>query len=222
HVQDAHQDRMWAAVQDFCGQYNDNEPYHSNGIDQKYTWHDDELTQIFDTNDSTDDVYEMSIESVDHCDPGPGGYDLHYPVESTTCYLVLYAAWTKFLRRVWPKLPANCQVHLNSILPMINSKLMQANDILDDTIEKEDVQNEHSFASMAKGKLRRAAFAVIIKKSIDTTIRDLDQWQQNLLGPTWFQLVLVPGMQVDQSAKDSSIDDEVSKRTLADLRFLLS
>lgn len=94
-VKDAHKDRMWSAVQDFCDRYNTNEPYHSNGIDQKYTWHDDQLTQIFDDNDSKDDVYDMSIESVPHCDPGSNGYNLHYPVESTTCYLVLYDAWTK-------------------------------------------------------------------------------------------------------------------------------
>ncbi|KAL8707382.1 MAG: hypothetical protein Q9220_007574 [cf. Caloplaca sp. 1 TL-2023] len=70
HVQDAHKDRMWSAVQDFCDQFNAVEPYHANGIDQEYTWHDNQLTQIFDDNDSTDDVYEMSIKSVDHCDSG--------------------------------------------------------------------------------------------------------------------------------------------------------
>ncbi|KAL8947966.1 MAG: hypothetical protein Q9222_005804 [Ikaeria aurantiellina] len=92
--QDAHEDRMWAAVQDFCDQYNDNEPWHVDSVDEEYTWHDDELLQILDTNDSSDDVYQMSIKSVDHCDPG-NGYNLHYPLDSTTCYLVLYDAWTK-------------------------------------------------------------------------------------------------------------------------------
>ncbi|KAL8718019.1 MAG: hypothetical protein Q9225_004805 [Loekoesia sp. 1 TL-2023] len=75
---------------------------------------------------------------------------------------------------------------------------------------------------MAKGNIRRGAFAITLKKSIDTTIHDLDQWQQNLLDPTWYQLVLVPGPHVQQQAKEACIDDEVSERTLTDLRFLLS
>ncbi|KAL8717403.1 MAG: hypothetical protein Q9225_005347 [Loekoesia sp. 1 TL-2023] len=75
---DAHEDRMWSAVEDFCHQYN-NEPYKASSIDQEYTWYDDELTQVLDSNDSDDDVYDMSIKSVPHCDPGPEGYNLYYP-----------------------------------------------------------------------------------------------------------------------------------------------
>ena len=40
--------------------------------------------------------------------------------------------------------------------------------------------------------------------------------------PTWYQLVLVPGLQVQQTAKERSGDDEVCERTLADLRYLLA
>lgn len=131
-------------------------------------------------------------------------------------------AQVKFLHSVWSALPARFQVHFNSILSIINSKLVQANELLDQTVEKEHPQHEHHLAVMAKGKLRRGAFAVTLRKSIDTTIHDLDQWQQNLLDPTWYQLVLVPGLQVQQKAKEACIDDEVSERTLTDLRFLLS
>ena len=70
--------------------------------------------------------------------------------------------------------------------------------------------------------MRRGAFALAIRDSIDGMIRDLAQWQQNLLDPTWYQLVLVPGLKVEQAANKSCADDEVAERTLADLRFLLS
>ena len=128
----------------------------------------------------------------------------------------------KFLHSVWSALPARFQVHFNSILSVINSKLIQANEFLDQSIEKKDQQHEYTLAAMAKGKLRRGAFALTLRDSIDTTIHDLDQWQQNLLDPTWYQLVLVPDLRVQQVAKARCIDDEESERTLADLRFLLS
>ncbi|KAL8932238.1 MAG: hypothetical protein Q9216_006917 [Gyalolechia sp. 2 TL-2023] len=128
----------------------------------------------------------------------------------------------KFLHSVWSALPGDLQVHFNSILSIINGKLVQANDFLGQAIDNEDQQHEHALAVMKKGRLRRAAFAITLRKSIDTTIHELDQWQQNLLDPNWYQLVLVPGLQVQQQAKEDCIDDEVSERTLADLRLLLS
>ena len=131
-------------------------------------------------------------------------------------------AQLRFLHSVWSSLSAQYQEHFDRILSIINAKLVQANELLDRTIEKESQHHEHTLAVAAKVKVRRAAFAATLKTSIDTTIRDLDKWQQNLLDPIWYQLVLVPGMQVKQKAKESSIDDEVSERTLADLRFLLS
>lgn len=75
---------------------------------------------------------------------------------------------------------------------------------------------------MTKGKLRRGAFAISIKDSLEATIRDLDQWQQNLLDPTWYQLVLVPGSRVPQIADKSCKDSKDSEQTLAGLRYLLS
>ncbi|KAL8933059.1 MAG: hypothetical protein Q9211_005988, partial [Gyalolechia sp. 1 TL-2023] len=128
----------------------------------------------------------------------------------------------KFLHSVWHALPGHLQVHFNSILSIINGKLVQANDFLNQATAKDDQQHEHALAIMTKGKLRRATFALSLRKSIDTTIHELDQWQQNLLDPNWYQLVLVPGLRVQQQTKESCIDDEVSERTLANLRFLLS
>ena len=131
-------------------------------------------------------------------------------------------AQIKFLHDVWGALPARFQVHFNSILSIINSKLVQANELLEQAVEKKEEHIDYGFAIIAKGKVRRGAFALTIRDSIDGMIRDLDQWQQNLLDPTWYQLVLVPGLKVEQAANKSCTDDEVAERTLTDLRFLLS
>ncbi|KAI4172447.1 MAG: hypothetical protein LQ343_003537 [Gyalolechia ehrenbergii] len=130
----------------------------------------------------------------------------------------------KFLHSVWSAFPGDLQVHFNSIfsIVVINGNLVQANDYLNQAIEKEGQQYEHTLAVMTKGRLRRATFAITLRKSIDTAMQELDQWQRNLLDPNWYQLVLIPGVQVQQQARETCIDDQVSERTLADLRFMLS
>ena len=88
----------------------------------------------------------------------------------------------KFLHSVWSALPARLQLNLSSILSIINTKLGHAIELLDQVIDKKESHNDHGFAFNAKGKVRRGAFALTLRDSIDTTIRDLDQWQENLLG----------------------------------------
>ncbi|KAL8682610.1 MAG: hypothetical protein Q9186_001383 [Xanthomendoza sp. 1 TL-2023] len=126
----------------------------------------------------------------------------HAESEFAERLLVLENRWLKaevqlnFLHDVWYVLPGHFQVHFSSILAVINTKLIAANDLCNQSIERQDEQPEFLHALMIKGKLRRANFAITLKDSIDAIIRDLDQWQQNLLDPTWYQLVLVPGTQV--------------------------
>ncbi|KAL8698121.1 MAG: hypothetical protein Q9201_006746 [Fulgogasparrea decipioides] len=141
--------------------------------------------------------------------------------------LILENRWLKvevqvdFLRNVWSALPDRFQVHFNSILSVINSKLVAATDLLNHSIERQD-QNGHSHAYLTKGKLRRGAFALTLKDAIDTTIYELDQWQHNLLDPTWYQLVLIPGLQVRPATTKSDVNGTEPDHTLEGLRCLLS
>ncbi|KAL8804335.1 MAG: hypothetical protein Q9182_002617 [Xanthomendoza sp. 2 TL-2023] len=142
--------------------------------------------------------------------------------------LVLENRWLKaevqlnFLHEVWFALPGRFQVHFNRILAVINTKLIAANDLCNQSIKRQDEQPEHLHVLMTKGKLRRANFAITLKDSIDAMIHDLDQWQHNLLDPTWYQLVLVPGTKVPQVADTSCKNSKTSVDTLAGLRYLLS
>ncbi|KAI4265751.1 MAG: hypothetical protein L6R38_009197 [Xanthoria sp. 2 TBL-2021] len=142
--------------------------------------------------------------------------------------LILENRWLKvevqlrFLHDVWSALPGRFQLHFNSILAVINTKLIAANDLCNQSIEKQDQQQDYLHALLTKGKLRRGAFAVTLKNQIDGVIRDLDQWQQNLLDPTWYQLVLVPGLQVQQTVDRSISESDGPEHTLAGLRYLLS
>ncbi|KAL8670714.1 MAG: hypothetical protein Q9168_004763 [Polycauliona sp. 1 TL-2023] len=142
--------------------------------------------------------------------------------------LVLENRWLKvdvqlrFLHNVWNALPGRFQVHFNSIIAVVNTKLIAANDLCNQSIEKQDQQHDHLHALQTKGKLRRGAFAVTFKAQIDVVIKDLDEWQHNLLDPGWYQLVLVPGLQVQQAVEKSCNDSDNPHHTLAGLRYLLS
>ncbi|KAL8777604.1 MAG: hypothetical protein Q9213_007790 [Squamulea squamosa] len=128
----------------------------------------------------------------------------------------------RFLHEVWSALPGRFQVHFNSILAVINTKLIAANDLCNQTIEKSDQNHDYLHALLNKGKLRREAFAVSYKTQIDNVINDLGKWQQSLLDPTWYQLVLLPGLRVQQAIERSCNDSNDPKHTLAGLRYLLS
>ncbi|KAL8640699.1 MAG: hypothetical protein Q9228_002413 [Teloschistes exilis] len=143
--------------------------------------------------------------------------------------LILENRWLKvevqveFLRNVWSDLPGRFQTHFHSILSVINSKLVAANDLLEQVIEKSGQQTEHALAFLgSRGKVRRIPFALTLKDAIDTTIRELDQWQCNMLDPNWYQLVLVPGLDVQKAASKACTDERDSDQTLDGLRCLLS
>lgn len=142
--------------------------------------------------------------------------------------LILENRWLKvevqveLLRRVWSALPDRFQIHFNSILSVINTKLIAASDLLNQTIEKQNPHYANPHAHKTKGKLRRGAFALTLKEAIDSSIAELDQWQHNLLDPTWYQLVLVPNLQVNNIANESCTNSSESAQSLKGLRCLLS
>lgn len=62
---------MAQAVQWFCG--NNDKTVTDDRVDIRVIGHDDPFLQFLDSNDSKDDVYDISIQSVPDCDPGEGG-----------------------------------------------------------------------------------------------------------------------------------------------------
>ncbi|KAL8867440.1 MAG: hypothetical protein Q9174_005664 [Haloplaca sp. 1 TL-2023] len=127
----------------------------------------------------------------------------------------------KFLRRVWKDLPDSLQLNMNDILSIINAKLKSAYDTAERTLKKEAVQVELAHPFYKVKTLRRGAYAFSLKDSIDATVRDLDQWQRDLLDPTWYHLILVPGLQVEKAVEEVRKDSDDSDHTLDNLRSLL-
>lgn len=127
----------------------------------------------------------------------------------------------KFLHDVWSTLPPRFQVHLNSILALINSKLLEATNILDRTIGERRPDSQIADIKVKEGRLRRGAFAFSIKDSLDDTIRDIDAWQRNMLDPSWYQMVLIPGKRIGQIASQHLSDHQDPGNAISSLRNII-
>lgn len=110
----------------------------------------------------------------------------------------------KFLHDVWWDLPPRFQIHFNSLLSVINTKLIEAVQTVDGTMGKPVHSSSLVDIMRKEGKLHRGAFAFSVKDKIDKTIQDLNTWQQNMLDPSWYQLVLVPSNHVSQLASQNA------------------
>jgi serine/threonine protein kinase len=101
---------------------------------------------------------------------------------------------------VWPELPSRLQIHFNSVLAIINAKLIAATNLLDIAIGKPMEHQPTQTVIRKQGKPHRGAFAISLKDTLEATIRDLDAWRDNMLDPSWFQLVRVSSQRVDDVA----------------------
>ena len=110
----------------------------------------------------------------------------------------------KFLHDVWPDLPPRFQVHFNSLLSLINGKLVEAAETLDYSVGKQSQYPSLVGLTGKGGKVHRLGFAMSTKRKIDATIQSLDSWQHNMLDPSWYQLVFVPSnKRLDKTVADS-------------------
>ena len=126
-----------------------------------------------------------------------------------------------FLNDIWPTLPPRFQLHFNSLLAVINAKLIEATNTLDCTIGERRPHSRIADIIGKEGRFRRGAFAFSIKDALDDTIRDIDAWQRNMLDPSWYQLVLLPGKRVGQLASQDASDRQDPGNAISSLRSLI-
>lgn len=118
----------------------------------------------------------------------------------------------KYLKRNWQRLHGRLQIHFNHVLLRLQDMLYRATDMVDALIE---VKKESSAArtgiltlssAMSKeGKLRRGSFAFNQKDALDKIITELKNWHQDMFGPSWFQLLRIPGKLLAETAKDQTV-----------------
>lgn len=127
----------------------------------------------------------------------------------------------KFLHDVWPELPSQLQIHFNSILAIINAKLIEASTLLDTAIGSPIQHQDINTVVQKKGKPHRGAFAFNLKESLDNIIRELDTWQHYILDPPWYQLIRVSNERLDQIVYQHARQAGGAVRELESLRELI-
>ena len=106
-----------------------------------------------------------------------------------------------YLKEIWSTLHERLQIHFNHVLLRLQTMLLEATTIIDDLIKSKKGQGSDtdplkanaSIASIMKkeGRLRRGAFALSQKDSLDKAVKELRQWHQDMFDPSWFQLLRV-------------------------------
>jgi hypothetical protein len=93
------------------------------------------------------------------------------------------------------------------IMQRLVAKLEDAISRIEGVIKKKEKEDGE-----AVFKVRRLKYILWAKESIDKAIKDLQEWQGMLFGPSWYLMMLIPGHRVD----DALASDGVSDRTLTD------
>ncbi|KAK5097740.1 hypothetical protein LTR70_002781 [Exophiala xenobiotica] len=138
---------------------------------------------------------------------------LHGEDELRVRILALEGRWlqieaqVEYLKQIWSSLPARLQIHFNHVMSILQALLLKAASMVDALINSttavpKDGVSTFLAAIRKEGKLRRGAFAVTQKDALDKLIEELKTWHQDMLGPSWFQLLRLPGALVKEpSAK---------------------
>ena len=106
-------------------------------------------------------------------------------------------AQVEHLKQMWNNLPARLQVHFNHVLSLLQTLLIRGGNMVDALIVSKDPGPKDNVLNVLKaigkeGKLRRGAFALTQKDALDNLIEELRMWHNDMLGPSWFQLLRLP------------------------------
>jgi hypothetical protein len=127
-----------------------------------------------------------------------------------------------FLRRIWPSLDERLQVHQNALLHTLQSKLQEANQLLDGTIggtDNESFWNSPSIGDIVrkKGYFRKGQYAVSLKDCLEKSVKDLERWHA-MFDPSWFLLIRVNNLYIDEQLNAQQSYTSTATSTLKSLR----
>ena len=91
---DSHEGNVEKASNWFCNEFATGTSHNETIYIEHTGWASAE-EQFWDSNDYNDDVYDITLSSIDGCDPGPDGYNLYQPipVDLGHCATLLQNAW---------------------------------------------------------------------------------------------------------------------------------
>ena len=112
------------------------------------------------------------------------------------------------MQKIWASLDEkhmDLQKVQSRIMQRLVAKLEDAIGQIEAVIKKKDKEDGGTTF-----KVKKLKYTLWAKESIDKAIRDLQEWQGMLFGPSWYLMMLIPGNKID----DALASDGASDRTL--------
>ena len=122
------------------------------------------------------------------------------------------------LRDVWNDLPEKHQVHQvhqETVLHVLYTKLQRAYQLLDNAIGSPKASKLFANVVAVTGGLHKKYYAFILKDRLKDAVEDLEKWHR-MFNPLWFLITRIPSPTKHPSSKHDSIC------VLRKLRYLCS
>jgi hypothetical protein len=117
----------------------------------------------------------------------------------------------EILRDHWNDLPGDLQVHENSILSVLQTKIQLAVAKVDGLIRSPGLAVEQQLSGIVslksikekQGKVRRSKFAAVRKHPLQEIIEEMEKWQA-IFDRSWFMITMVQSPSLDKSVARES------------------
>ncbi|KAH8807574.1 hypothetical protein F5884DRAFT_343515 [Xylogone sp. PMI_703] len=123
----------------------------------------------------------------------------------------------EFLRKIWPSLDEDYQIHQNTVLQVLQSKVAASTALIDGLIGKADAEASVKSIRSKKGDARRAKYAVWTKSKLLDALAELKDWSE-AFDVSWYLIILQSNEVIDHELKPVTESDDTPLSTLKDLR----
>ncbi|KAL5312959.1 hypothetical protein ACEPPN_019385 [Leptodophora sp. 'Broadleaf-Isolate-01'] len=121
------------------------------------------------------------------------------------------------LRIVWEALGEKLQEHQNLVLQVLQGKLQNAINKLDDLVGVQEEISTWDKIIHKRGSAKRLKYAAYAKAALDGIIDDLEKWQR-MFDPSWFFLACIAIPVIDQQLTEKTAAGSKAISTVVQLR----
>jgi len=125
-------------------------------------------------------------------------------------------AQLELLRKIWPSLDEDYQIHQNSVLQVLQGKAQAAISLVDSVIGNSEESTVKTIVSK-KGEARRLKYAVWVKNSLQNVLLDLKEWAE-IFDVSWYLIIRQTSKEIDQELWPVATSEGEPLSTLKGLR----
>jgi serine/threonine protein kinase len=123
----------------------------------------------------------------------------------------------EFLRKIWPSLSDDYKLHQNTVLQVLQGKIVTATALVDGLIGKEIEEPSAKTLKSKRGEARRLKYAVLAKEGLDAALLDLKDWSE-VFDMSWFLIIRQSDKAIDRELKPVQASGSTSLTSLKHLR----